>query len=87
MGVLESNCMSECENCRTQMAEETRELNDDEMEGIAGGKVTIRIPINTRRLRQLISETKGSGGSLDSALDQCKDDEERKFVSKEWNHR
>jgi len=55
--VLESNRMSECENWKTQMAEEARELNDDEMEAIAGGKVTIRIPINTRRLRQLISET------------------------------
>ena len=66
------------------MAEEIQELNNEDLEGVAGGKVTIRVPFSTTRLRQLIADAENNGESLDWVLQQIDADDQRKWVRKEW---
>ena len=66
------------------MADEIRELNNEDLEGVAGGKVTIRVPFSTTRLRQLIADAENNGESLDWVLQQIDADDQRKWVRREW---
>lgn len=66
------------------MADEIRELNNEDLEGVAGGKVTIRTPLPTKRLSDLLAYANNNGESLDWILEQCDSDDERKWVRREW---
>lgn len=66
------------------MAEEIQELNNEDLEGVAGGKVTIRVRFSTTRLRQLIADAENNGESLDWVLQQIDADDQRKWVRREW---
>ena len=66
------------------MTKTIRELNNDELEGVAGGKLKIGVPINVR-LQAIVDDAKKNGLTLQQALDTCKSDVERTFVLKHWN--
>ena len=72
------------------MSDEPKELSNDELEDISGGKVSIRIPSKRdtldsskwhSRVWYAIQNDKG----IDSVLEQCTNDTERKFVRSEWD--
>jgi hypothetical protein len=72
------------------MAEEMQDLSIGDMEAVAGGKVRITTPthtdrMDTKKLYTLTWHAMNNFKSIDSVLEQCKTEQERKFVYKTWD--
>ncbi len=65
------------------MAEKKQSLSMDDVEGVAGG--TVDVSVDKTRLRKIVVDAKGSGKTLDWALEYCDTEEEREFVRYIWN--
>ena len=66
------------------MTESSRELNNDELDGVAGGKLKIGVPINAR-LQAIVDDAKKNGQTLEETLAKCGSDIERTFVRQNWS--
>ena len=77
-------------NWGEHMAEEMQDLSVGDMEAVAGGKVRITTPthtdrMDTKKLYTLTWHAMNNFKSIDSVLEQCKTEQERKFVYKTWD--
>ena len=69
-------------NGAQKMADELHKLSIDDVDSITGG--SIETTTDTTRLREITIEAKGSGKTLEWALQYCKTEEERTVVTRVW---
>lgn len=65
------------------MADEKQTLGKDDVDEVAGG--TVDVSVNRTKLRKIVVDAKGSGKTLEWALQYCDTEEEREFVRYVWN--
>ena len=64
------------------MADEKQRLDIDEVDGVTGGSV--EVSVEKTKLRKIVVDAKGSGKTLEWALQYCNTEEEREFVRLVW---
>ena len=65
------------------MADEKQSLSKNDVDDVAGG--TVEVTVNKTKLRKIAIDAKGSGKTLDWALQYCNTEEERQFLRYVWN--
>jgi len=64
------------------MADEKQRLDINEVDEVTGGSV--EVSVEKTKLRKIVIDAKGSGKTLEWALQYCNTEEEREFVRFVW---
>ena len=65
------------------MTDKKQSLSIDDVDGVAGGTVTVSV--DKTKIRKIAVDAKHSGKTLDWALQYCNTEEEREFMRFVWN--